>query len=256
LFIYLPFNNGGIGVRNVKAQYLIFKIRAIIKAFNANEKNPFLSDLKTVAKEILFQNTTASPKLQILLDAINTINFRFSQIPKRDLNDIGLGNQIVFHNYKFPCLISNGYDTIGKALAINNETISLRITQLRKLNMERKMLDKALVVLKNVLDLSEEKALFDVHDFISNSRTDFNRISDYRAIIFAVIKLSNVNNKDLLTLRSKKWERLKMVRLPLNEKSVIWRLWHCALINYHIASLMGLVSNSKCPYCFTVKPDC
>jgi hypothetical protein len=75
-------------------------------------------------------------------------------------------------------------------------------------------------------------------------------------LLFATFKYDSISNKDLLALRSKKWERLKSLKISLQEKSIIWRFWHNALINFHIANLMGINSNSRCPYCLTLKPDC
>ena len=92
-----------------------------------------------------------------------------------------------------------------------------------------------------------------VNKLMDESKTE--RIN-YEHVFAFVFKVENVPNSDLLKLKSKKWERLKTVELQLYEKSVIWRLWHNALINFKIANIMGLMSNSTCPYCFIEHSDC
>jgi len=257
LFIYLPFEQGGLGIKHTKTQYLIFKLRALKKGINVSPDNPFLRGLSNVAKEIFFTNSTRT-EFSGVCQALEHIHFRFCQISFSDFEKIHLNHKIIFPNSSFPNLISIGQNTIGNVQSLKSEDyINLRPSKIRQIDLEKKILTQALEAIKKVIRLGNNNTIeFDSHDFVSNVRSEYSRSNDYILLLFTTFKYNSISNKDLLALRSKKWERLKSVKMSLHEKSIIWRLWHNALINFHIANLMGLNSNSRCPYCLVLKPDC
>jgi len=109
---------------------------------------------------------------------------------------------------------------------------------------------------KEIKFLDSENFEFSAYDVISENQLRINHKNDYAVFLFPTIKLSQITIKDLRSLQTKKWERLKLSTISLNEKTILWRLWHNSLISFHIANIMGLISDSNCPYCITVKPNC
>ena len=50
-------------------------------------------------------------------------------------------------------------------------------------------------------------------------------------------------DSDFAKMKRPEWERLNAARLTNSERSVVWKLWHNAGLNYKIVQAMGLMSN-------------
>jgi len=61
LCVYLPIENGGLGIKNNFVQYLIFKQRAILKGLMVNYTYYFLRNWRNLAYDIFFINKIPDP---------------------------------------------------------------------------------------------------------------------------------------------------------------------------------------------------
>jgi len=84
LFIYLPVENGGLGIKNNFVQYLIFTQRAILKCLMVNDTSYFLRNLRNLAFDIFFSNKITDPNLSRILVALNVLKLKFIKIPQND----------------------------------------------------------------------------------------------------------------------------------------------------------------------------
>jgi len=83
LFVYLPIENGGLGVKNNYVQSLIFKQRALLKGLNPNISTYFLRSLKNPSYDILFNNKTTNTCFTKILSAFSVLKFKFKKVLNR-----------------------------------------------------------------------------------------------------------------------------------------------------------------------------
>jgi len=74
LFVYLPFENGGVVIKNNFVQYFIFKQRAILKGLILIDSFYFLRKLRHLAYDFLFSNKVTDPNFSQLLVVVNKVN--------------------------------------------------------------------------------------------------------------------------------------------------------------------------------------
>jgi hypothetical protein len=140
LFIYLPSANGGLGVKNIFVQYLIFRCRAIIKGSNPDVSSYFLRNLKSVANDILFNNSTSDSSFIETLQAIHEIDFKFSHLSNEDVQKISLINKMYFPLTSFPFLLKNNFKTVRDALHFRADAEnSLRSNQKRQIDRVKRI---------------------------------------------------------------------------------------------------------------------
>jgi len=107
LFVYLPVEIGGLGVKNNYVQYLIFKQRALLKCLNPNISTYFLRSVRNLSCDILFNNKTTNICFNKILFAFNILKFKFKKVLNaNDFRNIGLTNQLYFPETNFPFLLS------------------------------------------------------------------------------------------------------------------------------------------------------
>jgi len=134
----------------------------------------------------------------------------------------------------------------------------IRPSQQRQQTHEIERFKKSLVSLRKSLRIDDEKIDAEAVQNFSGRTIKVTRTTDYEISSFQNLKLTISLSKTTVksTLRAKKWEKLKALSISLNYKGIIWRVWHNCLITLKIANLMGLMSNSSCPYCLALSQDC
>jgi len=193
LFIYLPVENGGLGIKNNSVQYLIFKQRAVLKGLMVNDTSYFLRNVRNLAFEFFFSNKMTDGNFGRILVALNVLKFKFKKIPQNDFKDFNLTNQLYFTDISFPFLLSIGCKSIGNALAFETaHSPSLRANQVRKLRSEKEALNLRLSQFGSLIGVNSKGYEFEAFDTISDARIDFNRHNDYRILLISKFEISKI----------------------------------------------------------------
>jgi len=195
---------------------------------------------------------SSDPKLFPISKSVVDMKLVLTELPHEAFLEIGINHPIYFSKSSFPFLEKNDLSTIRSVLERQCDLQnSFRASQRRHVQKELSSFNSTLNDLKKSMKVTTTSdfkfKIKDVED--ENCRIDY-------AKVFSSTFETNLTNFDLQKLNSKKWERLKSVDLLLHEKSVIWRIWHNALINFKIANIMGLISDCRCPYCYIENCDC
>jgi hypothetical protein len=213
VFIYSPFENGGLGVKNNFIQYLIFKHRALLKGLSTSENSYFIRNLKSNAFDIFFHNVTNDISYARALLCFNEVNLKFCQIPKSEFDKISISHKILFNEPRLPYLLSSGCKNIRDA---NNFKLkpssSHKVSQARQIFNEIKNFEENVKNLQKVLKTSASQS-YELNSFnnISNSLVKVNRINNYLVFLFSKFKISQLSVKDLSLLREKKMGKVENV---------------------------------------------
>jgi len=257
-FVFAPVEVGGAGIRHPKCQSLVFRFRALVKAFSSNSSDYFLSKMKVSCYQIIFENSASSPFYGNLRIASNLTGFSIWGGPENCEAEIALSHSVYFPSNQFQILQSLGPRKVGEveefvceqAQIINN----LPAPRHRRFEAELNNFRAQLSQIKSNITDSEGLSFCCVNP-LTNEREQYSYTNDYLSGYFSEFPASSFSDHDLVQMRSKKWERLKGTRLNNAELSIIWRLWHNGILNYPMAQSMRLFSDGNCAYCAAKRPE-
>ena len=216
----------------------------------------FLSTVKRSCESLIFSTLSPTPFYHSVTEAALTMRVQLSGCPEGYEKSISLENGVIFSNHFriIKSLSLRTVDNVGNFIStVDVGNLEIPAPQKRILRAEIVHFKARIGEYRDRLDLLESYQL-DVLNPISRERQPLTRENGYSNAYFTVFPSSGFEGESLLKLKSKKWERLKGVRLTNTELDIVWRLWHDALLTPVVAQAMGLYSNGKCAYCGALRP--
>jgi len=254
-FVYAPAEFGGLGVKDLEVQTVAMRARDAIKVFKVNKNEYFLKYYAQVMREVIIGNKQQGNNFyENIRLKLNQIRFRVLTLSSELQGKIGVKNTSIFPDLDCEQMLELDLLDVNSVLNWDGNTKQLSAAKRRKLYHNMTIFKKLFQEYQEeCAGVKEGKTLFACDCPVRELGNLEN--CTYTASFFGVYREDSISNVDLGKMRWRKWKRIGKSWMANYEKDVSWRLWHNSLLSFSTAMRMGLVRDSKCPFCEVNRPS-
>ena len=246
--LYLPLENGGLGVRHPRVQTATFRVTFIQKMLKCD--NAYFCDLSSqnvfniLTKNCFLANTCFYQNLTVL---VKTLLLHFNILPILTLNMISINNTTFFKRKYFNYLTKTGIDTVQDFTRTDCKELCATAHA-----SARRHIESEFNTLKGIIDsikISDEVLTLQCLAF--NGTDAYEGVTKATVYLLCTRCVKNIKFDSVPPeiVFDPCWGRLKEAEISNPEKDVVFKLFHKKGLTPKIATAMGLHQGRDCPFC-------